>query len=230
MFDLSSLQFNSEYPGMTAIIFTVMWSMLLGVLLAFTYEKTSREVNHPDNFLQALILVTIVSATIIQSIGDSVARGLGMLGALSIIRFRTTVKDSRNIVFMFAAIAIGIACGVYSFTIAIIGTLGFSITAFLLRYSSFSTNRNFTAKMKVQLDKSLISLEDVEKEIAVHCKKYILNKQDVNLKKEIQTTNYYYELKLKSENVEKELIDRLQEMEGVRVMQFSMERNLSYNI
>ncbi len=116
MFDISSIQYNSENPTLIAITFTVLCALLLGVLISFTYEKTSRTVTRPDHFLQAMVLITVVAATIIQAIGDSVARGLGMLGALSIIRFRTTVRDPRNIVFIFASIAAGIACGVFGFS------------------------------------------------------------------------------------------------------------------
>jgi len=106
MFDISALQYNSENPALIAIVFTVLCSLVLGVLIAFTYEKTNRTIDSPNHFLQAMVLITIVAATIMQAIGDSVARGLGMLGALSIIRFRTTVRNPRNIVFMFSAVAV----------------------------------------------------------------------------------------------------------------------------
>ncbi len=149
MFDLSSLQYNSAYPGLYSIIITVLSSIVLGVILAFTYEKTSRNVERPDHFIQAMVLVTIVAATVLQAIGDSIARGLGMIGALSIIRFRTTVRNPRNIVFMFSAIAVGIATGVFGLLIALIGTLGFCLTAFLLYWSSFSPAKDFFGKLRI---------------------------------------------------------------------------------
>ena len=104
------------------IAFSVLLTFLLSSLIVFTYEKVSRDVITPDHFLQALILMSIVTTTIMQSIGDSPARGFGIFGALAILRFRTQMISPRNISFIFAAMAVGIACGVYSFVNAIIGT------------------------------------------------------------------------------------------------------------
>jgi len=149
MFDLSSLQYNSENPTLLAILFTVVLSFLLGGIIAFTYEKTSRGITKPIYFIQTLVLIAIVAATIMQAIGDSVARGLGMLGALSIIRFRTTLRNPRNIGFMFASLAAGISCGVLGFTIAIVGTLTFCLIAAVLRFTPLSQESNIVGSLKV---------------------------------------------------------------------------------
>ena len=101
MVDFFSIQNSTENPTLLLIIYTVLFSFLLSSLIAFTYEKTSREISKPMYFIQALVLLSIVTATVMQAIGDSVARGLGMLGALAVIRFRTTLRNPRNIVFMF---------------------------------------------------------------------------------------------------------------------------------
>ncbi len=204
MFDLSSLQYNSAYPGLFSIIITVMSSIVLGALLAFTYEKTSREVERPDHFIQAMILVTIVAATVIQAIGDSVARGLGMIGALSIIRFRTTVRNPRNIVFMFSAIAIGIATGIFGLQIALIGTLGFSLTAFALYYSSFSPANDFFGKMRLELDTTSTSEKEVNKIFKKNCSKFVLNDQAIVIKRKKAESS-----KLLTETlIEKEIEDK----------------------
>ena len=112
------------------IVFSVLLTFVLSGLIVFTFEKVSREVTTPDHFLQSLILMSLVTTTIMQSIGDSLARGFGIFGALAILRFRTQIFSPRNISFIFAAMAVGIACGVYSFANAIIGTIAFCSAAF----------------------------------------------------------------------------------------------------
>ncbi len=174
MFDISSLQYSSENPTFLAIAFTVLCAVFLGIIIAFTYEKTSRSVDRPDHFLQALVLITIVAAMIMQAIGDSVARGLGMLGALSIIRFRTTLRNPRNIVFMFSAIAAGIACGVLGFVIAIVGTIGFCATAFLLRISSFNNNDRLIGLVNVDIRQQVSETVKFEDLLSKFCKKKIV--------------------------------------------------------
>jgi len=260
MFDLSSLQYNSAYPGLFSIIITVLSSIVLGVVLAFTYDKTSRNVERPDHFIQAIILVTIVAATIIQAIGDSVARGLGMIGALSIIRFRTTIRNPRNIVFMFSAIAIGIATGVFGILIAVIGTLGFSLTAFLLYWSSFSSEKDFFGKLRVELDTSLVDISEVEGVMKQHCKKFVLNRHQVEIKKEklqsskIETEaetekiqfqieklktevkenfnfiSYNYDFKIKKQLSDITLADDLLKLPGLSIKRISMHKNRPDNI
>ena len=209
MFDITSLQYNSENPTIMAVGFTVICALMLGTLIAFTYEKTSSRVDRPYHFLQAMVLVTIVAATIIQAIGDSVARGLGMLAALSIIRFRTTVRDPRNIVFMFGAIAAGIACGVFGFAIAICGTITFCLTAFILRFSSFHKSETMSGMLSLDLPASYDRLKELEAVIKKFSLRYKLAefKLYTGVNKE-GLKKHDYKIKLKQfENWEKLLIE-----------------------
>ena len=173
MLDYLTLQGSTENPTFITILFTVMLSFLLSSLIAFTFEKTTRQVLTPVDFLQALILASIVAAMVMQSIGDSLARGLGMLGALAIIRFRTTLKTPRNMIFTFAALAAGIACGVYAYVIGIVGTIGFCVIAFVLRFSPLSKDANLTGIISFQLPKTSEELRDFEYILEGLCRKFI---------------------------------------------------------
>ena len=73
-----------------------------------------------------MALGSIVGAMVMMAIGDSLARGLGAFGALAIIRFRTRIQDARNIIFLFASLSVGLAIGVFGYTIAFVGTLLFT--------------------------------------------------------------------------------------------------------
>lgn len=151
MLDYLSLESSTEFPAFYTIFYTVLLSFVLSTLIAFTHNKTSRYVVTPIEFLQSLILVSIVAATVMQAIGDSLARGLGMLGALAIIRYRVTLKTPRNMVFTFAALAAGISCGVYAYVIALTGTIGFCIIAFVLRFSPLSQANALLGTLKFNL-------------------------------------------------------------------------------
>jgi len=214
MFDLSTLQYNSENPTLMAISFTVVLSFLLGGILAFTYDKTCRDITKPIHFLQTLILIAIVAATIMQAIGDSVARGLGMLGALSIIRFRTTLRNPRNIAFMFASLAAGIACGVLGFTIAIVGTLCFCVIAFLLRLTPFSQSANIVGTLKIETHIKANYKIDIEKLLQKYCSQSIFINYKIfntNLEK-INYQEHTYSIRMK----ELEQATRLKvELEGL---------------
>lgn len=232
MFDFPALQYNSQNPGIFSIFITVIYSLLLGILLAFTYEKTSRGIARPNHFLQSMILITIVAATIMQAIGDSVARGLGMLGALSIIRFRTTIRDPRNIVFMFSAIAAGIACGVLGFTIAIVGTLGLCTTAFLLRYSSFhESSPTLLGVLQLEMPKEFDRIDLLEQCLAVYCKKHQLVRHKVfTSERKAHLMLNEYHLKLRKDYQGVHLVAALQELEGMEVASLEFRSSSIENI
>ncbi len=198
MFDFSYISTNTENPTFLTILFTVMFAFLMSVMIAFSYEKTSRQVARPDNYIQALVLIAIVAATIMQAIGDSLARGLGMLGALSIIRFRTTLRNPRNIVFMFSSLAAGIACGVGGYVIAFVGTTGLCLSAFLLKLTPFSKNQNLVGSLQLELPNDSEDYEKVQRILKNYCHKSSLESYRVfNNKAKANQVEYRYQLKMK---------------------------------
>lgn len=227
MFDYFSLQNSAENPTLVTAIFTVLLAFILSTILVFTYEKTTREVPRSDHFLQGMILISIVAATVMQAIGDSLARGLGMLGALSIIRFRTTVRDPRNIVFMFMSLAVGIACGVYGFLIAVVGTIGFSIAAFVLRITPFSKKNNLIGSLKFDLVEGQNSpdFETIQKLLKKHCSNYAVTRFKTSTKSDgSRLVSYEYTLKLQNETQgEFGLYDELMPLEDIRNVRLNVQ-------
>lgn len=200
MFDFSSISYNTENPTFLAILFTVLCSFILSGIIAFTYDKTSRQVGRPDHFIQTIVLISIVAAMVMQAIGDSVARGLGMLGALAIIRFRTTLRDPRNLVFVFASLAAGLACGVFGFTIAFTGTIGFCAVAFLLRFTAFSQKQNLIGNLHFVLPQDSEDFPALEKILKKYCQNYVLiNYRVFSSPKKKNFVEYEYSLKIKKD-------------------------------
>jgi uncharacterized membrane protein YhiD involved in acid resistance len=186
-------------------------------LIVFTYDKTTRDVDRSANFLQAIVLIAIVSATVMQAIGDSLARGLGMLGALAIIRFRTTLRNPRNMVFMFGSIAAGIACGVFGFVIAFTGTGAFCIIAFLLRYTPFSQKQNLIGTLVLRLPKDSDNFQLLELLLKKNCKAYKIKKYRVfTTRKKVERVEYEYQIRLLKELAGWELVNKLNELPEVR--------------
>jgi len=198
MFDYLTLQGSTENPTLLTISFTVVLAFLLSSLIVYTYQKTTNFLITPVGFLQALILVSIVAAMVMQAIGDSLARGLGMLGALAIIRFRTTLREPRNMVFTFASLAAGIACGVYGFIIGIVGTVGFCITAFILKFSPLNVEDRLTGILTFRI----VGLSDQKSKLDTimsrYCRRFVQVKQELCIKeKSTVPTNYSQDPTLK---------------------------------
>lgn len=126
-----------EYPQLVNITYSFLWAFILSSIIAITHRLTFTGDFYPKNFFQALILGAVVTTMVMMAIGDSLARGLGVFGAMAIIRFRTRIDDPRDVLFLFAALSTGLAVGVYGFTVSFVGTTLFCVVAAVLHFSQF---------------------------------------------------------------------------------------------
>ncbi|MDX1700704.1 MAG: DUF4956 domain-containing protein [Melioribacteraceae bacterium] len=107
-------------------------SFAIGMFIYWVYRKTFRGVVYSYNYNVSFVLMTMITTLIIMTISTNIILSLGMVGALSIVRFRTAVKDPLDIVYMFWAIAAGIASGAKMYPLAIFGAVVIGITLFWL--------------------------------------------------------------------------------------------------
>ncbi|MBT8233789.1 MAG: DUF4956 domain-containing protein [Saprospiraceae bacterium] len=189
MFDISLLENNPDLPSFYATLITVLFAFFLSSLITITYQFTTKSIYRNAHYLQGLALISIVSAMVMQAIGDSLARGLGMLGALAIIRFRTVLNDPRNIAFMFASLAAGIACGVLGFSIALTGTLIFCLAAILLSFSPLSNSNELIGNIKLRVPKDEEQKGIIEGILKKFSKNFELNQLQYLNPKTVETIN-----------------------------------------
>ena len=154
MQEFLSIYSKIENPTFEMVLFTFLLSFLLSALIAFTYNMTTRSTLRTTNFIQSLILSALIATMVLQAIGDNVASGLGMLGALTVIQFRTALRNPRDIVFMFAALGTGIACGLYGFFIAILGVFFFCLLAIVLSFTPFHYGRHIVWELRIRMEES----------------------------------------------------------------------------
>lgn len=157
-----------DFPSFQMALYSLLLAFVLSTVIAFVYRFTFKESNFSDQFFQAMVLSSMVSAMVMMAVGDNLAAGFGIIGAVAIIRFRTEIKNPRNIIFIFFSLSIGIAAGVYGYAIAIAGTIIFSIVALLLHYSPFGGGNpnQFLINLDLQPDQSE---ESVLKELTKIC-------------------------------------------------------------
>lgn len=105
------------------VIVTLAIALLAGLYIFFIYKKTFGGVMYSRNFNLSLVMLTLVTSLMLMLINNNLTLSLGMVGALSIIRFRTAVKDPIDTVFMFWAVGEGIAIGTKFYDVAIIAGL-----------------------------------------------------------------------------------------------------------
>ncbi len=119
------------------IIMGLLFSFVVSMFIFYVYKKNYSGPLYSHNYNISLVMMSMITALVIMTISSNLVLSLGMVGALSIVRFRTAVKDPMDIVFMFWAIAVGISCGASLYMISITGSLfiGFMISL-LQRYKN----------------------------------------------------------------------------------------------
>ncbi len=140
---LSSLQWAIPLVGLGL-------ALLLSMTVALVYVRLHKgmAINRP--FAQTLAVAGVVSAIIVLSIGDNIARGIGLVGALTVIRFRSDLKDPRDLIFAFAALATGVAAGAHAWAVAVGGTATFLGATALVAMPWFARTESFDAVLSLR--------------------------------------------------------------------------------
>lgn len=142
------------------IIMHVVASALFSAAIYFSYWYTHSGTTYSKKFNVSLVTLTILTGTVMTVIGNNVALSLGMVGALSIVRFRTAIKDSRDTTYIFWAIIVGICCGVGDYVVAASGTVVVFVVLLLL--GRVRNENRFLLIVRAVNDKEV----DIEGEVA----------------------------------------------------------------
>jgi len=188
------------------ILINVTMSFLVGMFIYFMYKKTFQGVLYQKSFNISLVLAGIVTSLVIMTISGNLILSLGMVGALSIVRFRTPIKDSMDLIFLFWAISTGIANGVGYYNISIVGSIMIAIFLLILTKSGKTDNGAFLLVLS-------LSSEEAETDAFDLLEKTVEN---YSLKsKTVSSDRTEITLEINSKNQEAKFMNELKKIEGV---------------
>lgn len=141
LYNLLSQQGDMTWQQITMHILV---SAALGGLIFLSYVLSHKGTIYSRKFGVTLVVLTVMTGTVMTVIGNNIALSLGMVGALSIVRFRTALKDSRDTAYVFWTIIVGICCGVGDYVVAVAGS-----TAIFLVFLLFGAVRSDTRMLLV---------------------------------------------------------------------------------
>ncbi len=124
--DLFSSQTITPASWLT-IIFSLLLAFAVGLFIAFIYKRNYRGVMYSSNFAMTLIMMTLVTTPVVMCIKQSIQLSMGMVGALSIVRFRTAVKEPLDTAYMFWALTMGILLGAGQFFLTAMTVVGIAV-------------------------------------------------------------------------------------------------------
>ena len=209
--------------GGTQILIGILVSFILSLTLATVYRWSYQGLSYSRAFVHTLVLGAVASCIMIMAIGNNLARGLGILGTLAIVRFRTPIRDPRDIIFLFACFGIGIASGAAVFSVAIYGTIAFSLVALYLHWSPFASRREYEGLLRFMLPSGSQAVNKIQGVFHQYCNSSVL----VAMREAIQgdAIEYSYQVRLIDPTYQAELLDALHHIEGINEVSLLMQRS-----
>lgn len=198
------LEMQVKMPIQTILLVLVI-AFLVSLIIYFTYKNTYSGVMYNPRFNVSLIMITMVTTIVMVVIGSNISVSLGMVGALSIIRFRTAVKDPRDTAFIFWGVVSGLACGTQNYSIVIIGSIFICLILFLFKKFVVRDNKYVLIVKGTQFDISSVEKVLKDKLISYYCKGKYINNSSVEL---------IYDIKFKK-NINDKLIYEIGKISGV---------------
>jgi uncharacterized membrane protein YhiD involved in acid resistance len=157
------------------IALRLLAAFILSTITAIVYRTTHKSYSFSYNMIVSIILVAMIVCMVLMVIDNSLARAFGLVGALAIIRFRTPIKDIRDIVFLFASVAVGIASGAGAFDIAVFGTVAINMVAFLLFKTRFGEIvKGDSLLLKIYLNDGSVAEDSYFELLSKYCDSYAL--------------------------------------------------------
>lgn len=126
-------QFNTELSA-TSILVTLVIAAVIGVYIFVIYRMVCRKAFYSKSFAISMPVISMITASIIMAIHSNAAISLGMVGALSIVRFRTAVKEPMDLAFLFWSISVGIICGAGLYELAAVSSVTITILMLMLHF------------------------------------------------------------------------------------------------
>lgn len=213
--DTAKLGGNITVPE---ILTGLIMSFILALFVYYVYKKTYSGVLYSKNFNITLVFSSMIVTVIMMAISGNLALSLGLIGALSIIRFRTAIKDPKDVTFLFWAISIGLVNGVHLYRLSIISSTFIGLALIL-----FSKKMRINHPYLITLKFKKLDERKVELICRKHCNKYYVRNRTLG----DHEGDFTVEVLIKKKN-QNMLLKELKKLEGVqKVMMFSHTGELS---
>ncbi len=160
------------------VVMNLIIVLVLCLLVAITYQKTHRGLSYSQSYVLTLIIGGLVITAVMMVIGNNIARAFGAFGAFSLIRFRTAIKDAKDMGYMFLVLAIGMAVGSNNYVIAFATTIIVLAVMLVLNRMNFGSIRKFDYILSFHLD----TRQNQENAYKVIFDKYLKSSGVLNIK------------------------------------------------
>ena len=196
---------NSGSIDLQALLLSLVVAFLLGQLLAWTYSLTHTGLSYSSSFVQSISLISVSSTMVMFVVGNSLVTAFGLLGALAIIRFRNNLKDTRDTVFVFFALIVGMAIGNQRLPAGVVATLFFCGCSAYLYFTSFGARSLFDGHLRCRVE------SDADNVVSSIINDFCFSYREVSASHGVQSTEFVYEVLLKDKSNSSAFIQALRD-------------------
>jgi len=213
---------NGQY-SLQNIVLNLILSFVLGMIISLVYKKTHRGLSYSQSFLLTLVMLAVVGCCLIMVIGNSLARAFAVFGGFSIVRFRSAIKDTKDIAYVFFSLVMGMAVGTQSYLIAIIGASFVCLLILVL------TKYNFGSIKKHEYILNFITLggKNIEESYFKLFDQYLKDKELLNVisSGEKKPMELSYNIKLYDDLQLQKFLNKLKKITGIKRIDLISSKN-----
>lgn len=214
MTDVFGLGSDVEPLAWRNAVFAMFLAFGLGQVVAAVYMATFRGLSYSRATVHGMALSSIVTCMLMLAVSGSIAAGIGVAAGLTAVRFRTTMRDPRDIIFVFAALGVGFACGTHAYAAAIVGTAMFAFGSILLHFTGYGARRQPDGLLRFVATQATATQDAIASVLRTHCRTYSL----VTLRETAQgmAMEHAYQISARSEDDRSLVVSALRHIPGVQ--------------
>jgi hypothetical protein len=209
----------------TSVLLALLVAFVLGQAVAWVYISTHSGLSYSKSFTQALVLIAMVVTVVMSVVGNSIVTAFGLLGALALIRFRNVLKDTRDTVFIFLSLVVGMAVGTQRYMIAVVGTAGMALVVLYLERIAFGSTGRYDGYLTIRMGTSGTGVHESGRLLHRFCRavKQISSRQAADE----DVAEYIFQVGLRDRRRGPELLDELRRLPGVAHASLLVRNELS---
>jgi len=215
----------SSEASFESIVLSLLLAFVLGQALAWIYAWSHSGLSYSRSFTQSLVLMTIVVSLVMSVIGNSIITAFGLLGALALVRFRNVLKDTRDTVFVFISLVVGMAVGSQRFLTAILGAVALALAVLYLDATAFGAAGGYDGYLTCRLG----APGGVPAELQRHLQRFCRSVKEISSRygSEAEVLEVVYRIGLRDRQRGAELLAELRRTAGVEHASLVLRSELS---
>jgi hypothetical protein len=209
-----------------SVVLSLLLAFVLGQAVAWIYAWSHTGLSYSRSFTQSLVLMTMIVSLVMFVIGNNIVTAFGLLGALALIRFRNVLKDTRDTVFVFIALVIGMAVGSQRYMAAITGTIVIGLVVLYFSLTSFGSMGAYDGYLTCRLTPAGPPSGELARLLRRFCRavKQVSSRQALE---EEEGSEVIYQVGLRDRERSRELLEELRRLEGIRHVSLLLRNELS---